>query len=283
MLASRIVQRTNSPLRAAAVFSILTVAVVAVLCGVFLLAGWTLPDWVVLVGRWIPALVSLAVLRLVPLPGGLVSWWALRPGGWRRLLTGAVVSVGVLLAVYLLTALLGGLLGIVTPLAGAELATILLLVVPIVVVYSLSTFGEEAAWRGYLQQLLAPWGFWRASAAVAAVWVLFHVPLHATFVLQGTLPAHVALSSTLLLLPLGLFLSAAVIRFGSVWPAVLAHALPMSALNLVQDPGGLAAGPFWAFTATSAVLLLVATVLLAPRRGALTSPVATRADGVVAG
>lgn len=46
---------------------------------------------------------SLLVLRLLPLPGGISRWWALRPGGWRRLLTGTVVAVGVLLAVYTLT------------------------------------------------------------------------------------------------------------------------------------------------------------------------------------
>ncbi|SDD33375.1 CPBP family glutamic-type intramembrane protease [Auraticoccus monumenti] len=276
-------QRTNAaPLRAAVLLSVLTIAVVTALCAVFLVAGWTLPSWVVVVGRWIPALVSLLVLRLVPLPGGLATWWALRPAGWRRFLTGAVVSVGVLLAVYLATAVLGGALGIVTMVSGGELLTILLVVVPIVVVYSLSTFGEEAAWRGHLQRLLAPWGFWRASVVVAAVWVVFHLPLHGTFVLQGTLPPHVALSSTLLLLPLGLFLSAVVTRFGSVWPAVLAHALPMSALNLVQDPGGIPATPFWIFSAISAVLLLVAAVLLAPRRGALAEPAVPRTDGVTA-
>ena len=73
------------------------------------------------------------------------------------------------------------------------------------------------------------------------------------------------MSSTLLLFPLGLLLSALVRRFGSIWPAVLAHALPLSALNLVQDPEGLAPGSFWAFTALSAVALAGAALLLAPR------------------
>lgn len=39
-------------------------------------------------------------MRLLPLPGGISTWWALRPGGWRRLLTGSVVVVGVLVATY---------------------------------------------------------------------------------------------------------------------------------------------------------------------------------------
>lgn len=260
-------ERTETdPRRAAIVFVSLAIGAVSVLCTVFLLGGRTLPDWIVLAGRWIPALASLAVMRMLPLPGGLSTWWTLRPGGRRRLVTGAVVEVGVLFAAYALPALIAGATGLATPLSWPELAPILLLLVPIVAVYSLSTFGEEVAWRGYLQRLLAGWGFWPSSTVVAGVWVLFHVPLHGTLALQGTLPTHALVGSTLLLFPLGLFLSAAVHRFGSVWPAVFAHALPMSALNLVQNPGGLLPGSFWAFTTLSAAALLGAAFLLAPRR-----------------
>lgn len=161
--------------------------------------------------------------------------------------------------------LVAGATRLVTPLSWPELAPVLLLMMPIIAVYSLSTFGEEVAWRGHLQQLLAGRNLWTASAVFAGVWVLFHVPLHGTLALQGTLPRHVLVGSTLLPFPLGLFLSAAVRRFGSVWPAVSARALPMSALNLVQDPDGLASGGFWAFTALSAAALFGAALLLAPR------------------
>lgn len=263
-------QRTNSaPLRVAAIFAGLTLLVITVFCAVFLVTGWPLPDWIVVIGRWIPALVSLAVMRLLPLPGGLATWWALRPGGWRRLLLGSAITVGVLLACYGATALVGSVIGIVSPLSGSELSLILLLLIPFVLLYSLSTFGEEVAWRGYLQRLLAGWGFWRASATIAGVWVLFHLPLHGTLALQGTLPWQSLLGSTLLLFPLGLLLSAAVCRFGSVWPAVFAHALPMSALNLVRNPSALASGSYWAFTMISAAVLVVAVVLMAPRVAAV--------------
>lgn len=266
MLRSRIVHRTNTNAGRAALLLVAgSIVVVSALCAVFLLGGWILPDWIVLVGRWIPALVSLVVLRVLPLPGGVRRWWALRPGGWRRLLTGGVVAVGALLATYALTAVLAQATGLATALPWSRLAPILMLILPIIAVYSVSTFGEEVAWRGHLQQLLDGRGFWTASTLVAGVWVLFHVPLHGTLALQGTLPTNVLMAGTLLLLPLGLFLSAAVHRFGSIWPAVFAHALPMSALNLVQDPDTLTGGPFWAFTALSATALAVATLALAPR------------------
>lgn len=264
MLSSLIVQRTNSS-RAALVFITLTLLTVTALCGVLLLVGWSLPDWIILVGRWIPALASLVVMRLLPLPGGLSTWWSLRSGGWRRFLLGVVVAVGTLLGAYALTVVLAALTGLASPLPFEELTPILLILVPVVAVYSLSTFGEEVAWRGYLQRLLTHWGFWRSSAAVAGIWVLFHVPLHGTLALQGTLPVHILVSSTLLLFPLGLFLSAAVTRFGSIWPAVFAHALPMSALNLIRDPDLLNPGQFWAFTALSAAVLGASAILLAPR------------------
>lgn len=264
MLSSRIVQRINSS-RAALVFISLTLLAVTALCGVFLLADWSLPDWIILVGRWIPALVSLAVMRLLPLPGSLGTWWSLRPGGWRKFLLGAIVAVGALLGAYALTVVLAAVTGIAAPLPFEELAPILLILVPVIVVYSLSTFGEEVAWRGYLQRLLRHWGFWRSSAAVAGIWVMFHLPLHGTLAVQGTLPTHILVSSTLLLFPLGLFLSAAVTRFGSIWPAVFAHALPMSALNLIRDPDLLNPGQFWAFTVLSAAVLGASAILLAPR------------------
>lgn len=37
--------------------------------------------------------------------------------------------------------------------------------------------GEEVGWRGYLLWELAPWGFWRASLAIGAVWGLWHAPV----------------------------------------------------------------------------------------------------------
>jgi len=251
-------------MRAAIMLTALTSSAVSVLCALFLLTGWTLPSWIVIVGRWIPALASLAVMRLFPLPGGVGRWWLLRPGSWRRFLLGGAVAVGALIATYSLTVLAASTIGILTPLPWSDLAPLLPFVVPFIAIYSLSTFGEEVAWRGHLQQLLADCGFWGASSVVAGVWVLFHIPLHATLALQGTLPADVLVSSTLLLFPLGLFLSAAAARFGSVWPAVLAHALPLSALNLVQNPEQLSTGSTGAFTALTAAALGGAALLLAP-------------------
>lgn len=38
-------------------------------------------------------------------------------------------------------------------------------------------FGEEFGWRGYLLWELAPWGFWKASFVIGAIWGLWHAPV----------------------------------------------------------------------------------------------------------
>lgn len=266
MLTSLFVQRTNQrPLRAAGLFTLLVLFSIALICGAFLLLDVPIPEWFVIVGRWLPALVSLLVLRLVPLEGGLPTWWSLRPGGWRRLLGGGATAVAVLVAVYALSVLPVVALGAAEPQPWPALAQVAVLLIPAVLLFSLSTLGEEAAWRGFLQRALDSWGFWRSAAVVSAVWVLFHVPLHGTMAVQGVLPWDIALVSTVGLFPLGLYLSAVVARFGSVWPAVFAHALPFSALNLLTDVDGLEPATLWLLTGITAVPLLGAAALFAPR------------------
>jgi uncharacterized protein len=266
MLASPIVQRTNtSRLRAAGTFIVVVLAANTAVSSVFLLLDAPIPQWFLVVGRWLPALVTLIVLRGWRLQGGILQWWNVRPGGWRRLITGSVAGVLVLLAVYTVTALLASLLGVATLLGPAELTAIAVILPVMVVVFALSTFGEEAAWRGFLQQTLAPWGFWRSSAAVALVWVAFHIPLHGVMALQGVLPWAAAIASTVLLFPLGILLSALVERWGSVWPAVFAHALPMTALNLLANPGSFGLATQLSVTAISSALMLGAAAII--RRG----------------
>lgn len=264
MVPSEIVQRTNSPARRSAAWFVVSVlAAVTAVCGTFMALDAEIPEWFPTVGRWIPAIVALFVIRATRLPGGLVRWWSLRPGGWKRFLLGSLVGVAVLFAVYLVTALLSGLLGIASPIGAADIASIALMVPVFAVVFAASTFGEEVAWRGFLQRAWSERGFWRGSTAIALVWVAFHVPLHGTMAMQGTLPWSTAVSATVLLLPLGILLSAFVTRWGSVWPAVFAHAAPLTTLNLLQDPGRLGIGAQLLVVAISGALMLILAAGLA--------------------
>lgn len=258
-------QRSNSPARAGLLFIVITLAVVSLICCGFLAFGVTIPEWFVIVGRWIPAIVALIVLRASRLEGGLVTWFGLRAGGWRRMLGGSALTVIVLLAAYAASAGVVVALGLAQLQPWSVLGQAALLVVPMILVFSLSTIGEEVAWRGFLQHAFGGWGFWWASSVIAAAWVVFHIPLHGAMAIQGTLPVNVAITSTLGLFFLGLLLSAAAVRFRSVWPAVFAHALPMSTLNLFADASTLPVSTQWVVAGISAAAVLVAAALLAPR------------------
>lgn len=236
-------------------FAISVLVAITAISLAFPLFGVTLPGWLPMVGRWIPALLSLSVIPAFSLPGGVVTWWCLRPGGWRRLVGSGLISVAVLFIIYVLSASITAAVGAGNLQPGAIFGQIVLLLIPSVLISSLSTFGEEVAWRGMLQKALSSWGFWRFSAAIAALWVAFHIPLHGVMAAQGTLPVTVALASTLVLFPLGLFLSAITVRFGSIWPAVFAHALPLTSLNLLQMGDQPDSTTVWTTTAISSCLL----------------------------
>lgn len=248
--------------RAARLFVILTLTAITLVSAAFVILDATMPSWFLVVGRWVPALVTLLVLRLVPLPGGVPTGWALRPGGERRLFAGAAATVGLLVAAYGVSVAVLAAVRLVEPQPWSALGQVALLLVPMILLFSLSTLGEEAAWRGFLQRAWSGGGFWRTAIAVSAVWVLFHVPLHGAMALQGTLPWDIAIVTTLGLFPLGIFLSAAVHRFGSVWPAVFGHALPFSALSLVTDVDGLPLSTHWVLATITAAAVLAAAVLL---------------------
>lgn len=268
MVTSLIVQRTNSQVARVLVIAIL--AVITAVCGFFAVTGIAIPEWFVIVGRWIPALVAVVVARWAKLAQGPVQWFNLRPGGWRRLVGGGLVAVLALLVAYGLSVTPLVLTGAAELQPWSALGQVALLLIPMVLIYSLSTLGEEATWRGLLQDLLAEKGFWPSSILIAGIWVLFHVPLHATMALQGVLPWTVAATSTISLFGLGVFLSAVVTRFGSVWPAVFAHAMPLSALNLLADAGSLSAGVQWLLTAITTVVLLLAAWIFTRTRQSVT-------------
>lgn len=252
--------------RAALLLVLGSVGAVGALCLGFVAAGAPLPEWIVLPGRWIPAIVSLLVMRRYRLFPDVGTAWALRPGGWRGLLLALVIGVFGLLGVYGVQVALGAAGGLVTPAPGPLLGQVLLLALPWALLFSISTFGEEVGWRGHLQGLLRHRGFWPAASLVAGAWLAFHVPLHATLAAQGALPVRDAIAATVWILPAGLFLSALVERLGSVWPAVFAHAAPLSATNLVTDAVRLPDGAYWTFHGLGWALLVVAAAIAAPRR-----------------
>ena len=90
-------------------------------------------------------------------------------------------------------------------------------------VNALFAFGEEVAWRGFLERLLRPLGFWKESLAIGAVWGIWHAPV----ILMGhNYPGHpvagvfMMVAFCLLLSPVFMYVRE---RSKSVVAAALAH------------------------------------------------------------
>ncbi|SJM57292.1 CAAX amino terminal protease family protein [Gulosibacter sp. 10] len=249
--------------RAAWTFVELALAAIALVSGAFLVLDIPIPEWLVLVGRWIPGLLAILVIKAYALPGGLRARLGVLPGSWPRLVLGSLLGAVALAATYAATAYFFARVMQIELQSWAFIGQAIALAVPLGLLFVLSTAGEEIAWRGFLQHAFRRGGFWRASAGVSAIWVLFHVPLHAAMAAQGAFPWAVAAATTAALFGLGIFLSALAVRFGSIWPAALAHAVPVGAINFLADGGALPAGQIVAATLLAGLALLLVGGLLA--------------------
>ncbi len=249
-------------------------AAVTALCLPFLLTGTDVPTGAVVLGRWTAALASLVAVRSVLGPGHLARLWRLRPASPRELLASYGLALAVVVPAVALPAAVGVALG-----AGAAPASTWLAAVPVVVLGTLllavSTAGEEVLWRGQLQGAVARHGFWRTSSLVGGVWAAWHLPLHLTYLHQGALTAREALLTTVGLVAWAPLLAALVERRGTVWPAVFAHAVPVSSTQLLAAGSTADAATSWAVAVASWTTLLVAAALV--RRRAPAS--ADRQDG----
>ena len=87
--------------------------------------------------------------------------------------------------------------------------------------------GEEFGWRAYLQPKLMPLGGRKTMLLMGIVWGLWHAPLIAMGHNYGTqypgAPWLGILTTVWIMFILGTFLGWAVLRAGSVWPAVIGH------------------------------------------------------------
>jgi hypothetical protein len=269
---------SRSESRAALVAVVTAFVLMTALCVPFLLTDQDVPTAVVLAGRYVPALASLVAILAVLGRGHLVRLWRLRPASPRELFA----SYGLALAVMVPALVAPALAGVTV---GAELkpADVLLAAVPMIVLgtvlFGLSTFGEEVLWRGQLQTALRRLGFWRSSLLVGVIWMVWHLPLHLTYLSVGVLTAEQVVASTLGIAAWAPLLAALVERRGTVWPAVLAHAVPLSSLQLLADGSVQDPVPFWTVTVLGWVALVVAALVVRGRAPVISSDAAPDAAG----
>lgn len=94
-------------------------------------------------------------------------------------------------------------------------------------------FGEEFGWRGYLLWELAPWGFWRASFAIGALWGLWHAPVIVAGYNYPSFPAIGVVAMTVACLSFSPVYTYLVVRAESVIAAALLHGVFNGSAGLV--------------------------------------------------
>ncbi|MDX1416822.1 MAG: CPBP family intramembrane glutamic endopeptidase [Candidatus Promineifilaceae bacterium] len=113
--------------------------------------------------------------------------------------------------------------GVPSWLVVVSIAASAILVSPLV--NGLATLGEEFGWRAYLQPKLLPLGEKRTYILVGIFWGMWHWPL----IWMGfNYPGHPILGSLAMIwftFLIGTFLGWATLHAGSVWPAVIGHAV----------------------------------------------------------
>lgn len=208
--------------------------------------------------------------QLSPLLAALVvrrrdrRWWRSLamtvPSG--RSLAVALLAALAAFTVVPLARILIGIGGGGVALTDAPPLTGLLLAVPVVLVMqAVFAIGEEAGWRGWLQDALEPLGFWRMSLVIGGLWALWHLPIVLALGLSGReLVSY--LGTILAVAPL---LSVLRRLSGTVWAAVFGHGL-LNSLRVALEQNVLAPvdGPLlWVLDVSSwALWIVVAWMIL---------------------
>lgn len=179
----------------------------------------------------VAALVALAIWR----PTAPATRLGLRPsGGWPRALAWTIGAFAIVTAIGLGTVLGAAALDI-APFALPDLGALALAALPLIGMALVLALGEELGWRGALQSMLAPHGFWRASITISVLWTLWHLPLLAASVAVGGMPLWAAATTVVNLLLAGVALSLLRDLGGSALPAATGHAALNTTLLLATN------------------------------------------------
>ncbi|HIY24613.1 MAG TPA: CPBP family intramembrane metalloprotease [Candidatus Brachybacterium merdigallinarum] len=204
--------------------------------------------------------------QLSPLLAALIvrrrgrPWWrdlALAVPSWRLLGIAVIVGALAFAAAPLLKNLLGLALG--APLGTTPLLPLLLAIPAVLVMQTVFAIGEEAGWRGWLHDQLAPLGLWRMSLLTGVLWSLWHLPVVIALGLQGR-EAVTYLLTIVMVAPL-----LAIMReiSGTAWAAVIGHGL-FNSLRVAIDQnllGPVDPGLAWLIDGLGTVCWIVVAVL----------------------
>ena len=289
---------TRVPWVAVTVFTVLAVGLAWLFAAPLWLSGEGLANpWFQLIAlgmMYTPTIAALVVVLFVARPRSIPRLLGLAPlrplGRTLGLCAAALVGFPVLAFCSMLLGQamglieldlvgLSGLAAIMTASGAGELgrddlttvALVQLLTLPLgVLVASLSAFGEELGWRGWLLPNLLPLGTWPALLLSGAIWGVWHAPL----ILLGYNYQRTDVLGLLLMVGwcmlLGVLIGWLRLRSASVWPAVIAHGAVNAAVGALllfasptsmQDTGSvfgtLLGWPGWILLAATTLILVV--------------------------
>ena len=102
--------------------------------------------------------------------------------------------------------------------------TIQFLALPLIVIQATVTaFGEELGWRGYLTTALSPLGFWRSALIIGVVWGLWHAPIILLGYNFNRTDFLGVVYMVVFCLVVGVLLQSSRYFTRSVWPAAVGH------------------------------------------------------------
>ncbi|MGV1008918.1 MAG: CPBP family intramembrane glutamic endopeptidase [Dermatophilaceae bacterium] len=129
---------------------------------------------------------------------------------------------------------------------------------------SVSAFGEELGWRGFLLPTLRPLGTWPALVLTGVIWGLWHAPLILLGYNYGRGDVLGLLYMVVLCVLLGALLGWLRMRSASVWPAAVAHgafnASSPVAFVLVANPSSGISTPVIGWTGWLVLALTIAAL-----------------------
>ena len=109
-------------------------------------------------------------------------------------------------------------------------------------------FGEEYGWRAYLQdRMIGIFGRIKGVVLVGVIWGLWHAPVIAMGYNYPGKPILGVIAMTLFTVVIGIYFSFAVFKTGSVWIAVLLHAITNTLAPLLIAYIAYAADPIFSF------------------------------------
>ncbi|EWS80056.1 type II CAAX endopeptidase family protein [Brachybacterium phenoliresistens] len=210
------------------------------------------------------------LVQLAPMVAALLvrrrdrPWWrALGLGvpSWPRLGVMVLVAVAAFALVPTIRVMVSVAAGAAPASDGLGVPGLLVALPMVLIAQTVFAIGEETGWRGWLQQQLAPLGFWTSSAAIGLLWALWHLPIVLALGMSAT-ESVLYLGTIVVVAPL---LSALSTTAGTVWAAVLGHGL-LNSLRVGIDQGFVeplhpGAG-LWIVEGVTAVLWLAAAAVV---------------------